>query len=234
MKLILSITLLFLLLPSSIKSFRRRDLMERCPLVKPMRSLQLNEMLGFWYVVQYYSSSEDNPEYKCLRANLEITDTKEITMNFTYFFLNDPNNELMMGNITWFIPNFSDLSHWIHSEQSFEGVYNTFIIDSYQDWALIMHCAEKKRSPRYLSALMLSRSPSLANNVKIFLREKLPQYNVDLDHFFDVRQDDCIEGIATMNDYYKYVLQKKDDESFATKANTDAATDQDVDIANLL
>lgn len=83
---------------------------------------------------------------------------------------------------------------WIHQD---EGVYNTYIIDNYhQDWALIMHCAEKKRSSRYLSALMLSRTPTLGHNVKVFLREKLPQYNIDLDYMFDVYHDDCKEGIG--------------------------------------
>ena len=62
-----------------------------------------------------------------------------------------------------------------------------------------MHCAEKKRSSRYLSALMLSRTPTLGHNVKVFLREKLPQYNIDLDYMFDVYQDDCKEGIGKWN-----------------------------------
>lgn len=77
-----------------------------------------------------------------------------------------------------------------------EGVYNTYVIDHFDDWALIMHCAEKKKSSRYLSALALSREPTLGNNVKVFLREKLPQYNIDLDYMFDVRHDDCKQGIG--------------------------------------
>lgn len=52
-----------------------------------------------------------------------------------------------------------------------EGVYNTYIIDTdYREWALIMHCAEKEKSNRYLSALMLSRTPTIGNNVINFLR----------------------------------------------------------------
>lgn len=52
-----------------------------------------------------------------------------------------------------------------------EGVYNTYIIDTdYTEWALIMHCAEKAKSNRYLSALMLSRTPSIGINVINFLR----------------------------------------------------------------
>lgn len=37
-------------------------------------------------------------------------------MNFTYTYLYDVDNELLNGNITWNIPNFEDLSHWIHAE----------------------------------------------------------------------------------------------------------------------
>ena len=80
-----------------------------------------------------------------------------------------------------------------------EGVYNTYVIDYLNDeWALLMHCAEKKKNSRYLSALMLSRKSSLGTNVKSFLREKLPQYQIDLDYMFEVRQDneDCKEGIG--------------------------------------
>lgn len=52
-----------------------------------------------------------------------------------------------------------------------EGVYNTYIIDTdYREWALIMHCAEKPKSNRYLSALMLSRTPTIGVNVINFLR----------------------------------------------------------------
>lgn len=61
-----------------------------------------------------------------------------------------------------------------------EGIYNTYIIDTdYQEWALIMHCAEKERSNRYLSALMLSRTPTVPKNVKSFLRYvRISQYCV--------------------------------------------------------
>ena len=82
-------------------SFRRRDFMERCPLVniiknkliflinlqheffkvKPMRSLQLADMMGFWYIIQYYSSSEETAEYKCMKGNLEMSDNKEVSLD---------------------------------------------------------------------------------------------------------------------------------------------------------
>lgn len=89
-----------------------------------------------------------------------------------------------------------------------EGVYNTYVIDYLNDeWALLMHCAEKKKNSRYLSALMLSRESSLGTNVKSFLREKLPQYQIDLDYMFEVRQDneDCKEGIGKGGFIFKLV-----------------------------
>lgn len=68
-----------------------------------------------------------------------------------------------------------DIEHILHIICVFfrtdEGIYNTYIIDTdSKAWALIMHCAEKSRSPRYLSALLLSREKSLGTNVVNFLR----------------------------------------------------------------
>lgn len=92
-------------------------------------------------------------------------------------------------------------------------MYNTYVIDTdYENWALIMHCAEKKTYPRYLSALMMSRTRTLGHNVKVFLREKLPKYNIDLDFMFEVRQDVCDQLVGSMNmkDYYEKVLKNKE------------------------
>lgn len=44
-----------------------------------MRNFQLEKMMGSWNVVQYYSSTEETSEYKCMRAELEITDAKEVS-----------------------------------------------------------------------------------------------------------------------------------------------------------
>lgn len=76
-----------------------------------------------------------------------------------------------------------------------------------------MHCAEKKKNTRYLSALIMSRVPTLGLNVKAFLREKLPQYNIDLDYMFEVNQENC-DQMKThfMEDYYENVLKNKGDE----------------------
>lgn len=103
-----------------------------------------------------------------------------------------------------------------------EGVYNTYIIDTdYENWALVMHCAEKKKYPRYLSALMMSRSRTLGYNVKVFLREKLPKYNIDLDFMFEVRQDVCdlLKGSMNMKDYYEQVLKNKESNEVESAEN---------------
>jgi len=47
-----------------------------------MRSLQLPDMMGFWYVIQYYSSSEETVEYKCMKGNMEMSDNKEVSSWF--------------------------------------------------------------------------------------------------------------------------------------------------------
>jgi len=53
-----------------------------------------------------------------------------------------------------------------------------------------MHCAEKKKQPRYLSALLLARKPALADNEISFLRGKLPQ-DIDASFMFDIGQESC-------------------------------------------
>jgi len=56
-------------------------------------------------------------------------------------------------------------------------VYNTYVLDSdYKSWALLMHCAEKSKSSRYLSSFIMSREANLGANVISYLREKLPRY----------------------------------------------------------
>jgi hypothetical protein len=71
-------------------------------------------------------------------------------------------------------------------------VYNTYVLDSdYKSWALLLHCAEKSKSPRYLSSLVMSRQPILAPNVVTYLREKLPRYDIDLAYMFPMSQTNC-------------------------------------------
>lgn len=54
-----------------------------------------------------------------------------------------------------------------------------------------MHCAEKNKEPRYLSAFIMSRNSTVGNNVITYLREKLPKYDIDLNFMFEMSQSDC-------------------------------------------
>lgn len=178
-----------------------------CPTVKAIRHLRLHDMLGHWYVVQYFASSEELPEYRCMRADLSLSTASasapgpRVTMNFTYAFSDDPVGERLRGNITWQLPDMLRPAHWRHQEESYQGVYNTYVLDSdYETWALLLHCAEQTGSLRYLSSFILSRTPGLPANVQAYLRDKLTRYAIDLDYMFPMSQDDCdhlvdIEGL---------------------------------------
>lgn len=37
-------------------------------------------------------------------------------MNFTYLYKDDPDMDLLYGNITWIVPNTDIPAHWIHAE----------------------------------------------------------------------------------------------------------------------
>lgn len=38
-----------------------------------MRNFDITGMMGFWYIVQYYASSEELPEYGCMRCVLSMS-----------------------------------------------------------------------------------------------------------------------------------------------------------------
>ncbi|XP_011701069.1 PREDICTED: apolipoprotein D [Wasmannia auropunctata] len=191
----LTITLLVvgLLVGDAGSVWKRREDKTKCPKVKGIRNFDISEFLGLWYIVQYYASSEEALVYRCMRAELSVSpENAEVTMNFTYSFTDDPINELLVGNITWKIPSPDLPAHWMHAELPYEGVYNTYVLDSdYKSWALLMHCAEKSKSPRYLSSFIMSREASLGANVISYLREKLPRYDIDLEYMFPMDQKQC-------------------------------------------
>ncbi|XP_012254324.2 apolipoprotein D [Athalia rosae] len=173
--------------------YKNREDKSKCPKVKAIRNFDISEFLGSWYIVQYYASSEEALAYRCMRAELSVsTENAEVTMNFTYSFTDDPINEQLVGNITWKIPSPDLPAHWVHAEDTYEGIYNTYILDSdYKSWALLMHCAEKSKSPRYLSSFIMSREPELGVNVISYLQEKLPRYDIDLEYMFPMTQVNC-------------------------------------------
>ncbi|XP_030378819.1 uncharacterized protein LOC115627315 [Scaptodrosophila lebanonensis] len=216
-----SLLALLIALPSTISwmkynsytaNKKRTDLRRRCPKVREIRNFDLESMMGFWHVVQYYASTEELPEYACMRSIFGWNaEEKHITMNFTYIFAEDPLRESLQGNITWNIPNFESPGHWMHTEDIYEGIYNTYVLDTdYKSWGLIMHCAEKKKHPRYLSALLLSREPTLGDNVINFLREKLPRYDIDLSFMFPINQTSCESRTeSSSNDPLAYILEDR-------------------------
>lgn len=79
------------------------------------------QIMGSWYVVMYYASSEEELTYKCMRAVFSMSPTNmEVMMNFTYSFTYDPDHEQLLGNITWVVPNAQQPAHWVHTEDSCE------------------------------------------------------------------------------------------------------------------
>lgn len=165
----------------------------QCPKVKAIRDFDVSEFLGIWYVVEYYASSEEALAYRCMKAELSVSsENDEVTMNFTYSFVDDPINEQLIGNITWKIPSPDLPAHWVHAEEPYEGVYNTYVLDTdYKSWALLMHCAEKSKSPRYLSSFIMSREISVGVNVISYLKEKLLRYDVNMEYLFPMEQNNC-------------------------------------------
>lgn len=55
-----------------------------CTQVKAMRNFDINEMMGFWYVVQYYASSEEAAEYSCMKCNFTMSDESAL-VRFQFF-----------------------------------------------------------------------------------------------------------------------------------------------------
>ncbi len=76
-------------------------------------------MVGDWYVIEYYASSEEFDIYSCMRTTFYLSpEEKEMTMNFTFSYIDDPDKERLHGNITWRIPDLRYPSHWVHSERT--------------------------------------------------------------------------------------------------------------------
>lgn len=49
--------------------------------VKAIRNFDINGMMGFWYIVQYYASSEEAAEYACMKCNFSM-DTENVQVQF--------------------------------------------------------------------------------------------------------------------------------------------------------
>uniref|UniRef100_A0A2S2PG53 Apolipoprotein D n=1 Tax=Schizaphis graminum TaxID=13262 RepID=A0A2S2PG53_SCHGA len=173
----------------------------KCPEVRARSNCDLDAIKGAWNVIEYYASSEEVEIYRCMRSTFNLSpDTPEISMDFTYSYADDPDNEMLTGNITWNIPSFEHPGHWVHMETPYEGVYNTFVLDCKDTWAVLLHCAEKPSSPRYLSSILLSRDRTVPVNVRSYVHDKLPKYGVQLEYTFPMVQDDCSPAVIPL--YY--------------------------------
>ncbi|KAL1464728.1 hypothetical protein WDU94_004351 [Cyamophila willieti] len=174
---------------------KKYDDKTKCPEVKSLRSLNLEDMTGVWYVVQYYASSEEALAYRCMQLHFFIPpDSPMMSMNFTYIYTDDPDNDILSGNITWRIPDTQQPAHWVHAERIYEGVYNTYVLvldPDHREWTLLLHCAEKANTPRYLSSFIMGKQPKLPPNVLSYLREKLPKYGIDLEYMFEMTHVNC-------------------------------------------
>ncbi|XP_014255029.1 uncharacterized protein LOC106669804 [Cimex lectularius] len=204
----------------AVQAFLKKDDKTKCPQVKGARRFDISSILGSWYVVQYYATSEEDVIYKCMRAVFSMpSDRIELEMNFTYSFADDPGAEVLDGNITWTIPDPSQPAHWIHAEDTYEGVYNTYVLDCDQnEWGLLLHCAEKPKSPRYLTSLMLSRNTTLPPSVTSFLRDKLPRYDISLAYMFDMSQNNCEDPMKNLHYASKKPKSRKGKHPLGRKA----------------
>lgn len=182
----------------------------KCPKVKSYKHFNFEQILGPWYVVEYYASSEESIIYRCMQTLFTLSLDFSMSMNFTYSFIDDPDNEQLYGNITWHVPDMAVPAHWIHAEDTYEGVYNTYVMDidvnGNKSWVLLLHCAEKTGSTRYLSSFIMGRQPTLPDNVLAFLRDKLPRYNIDLQYMFKMDQTEC-DKRSTSSPYYYFFKQ---------------------------
>lgn len=81
-----------------------------------MRNFQLEKMMGFWNVVQYYSSTEETGEYKCMSGELEIINAKEVSINtrqWTSYFTHLSFQYSPVNSLTVY------LNYVVHSQISF-------------------------------------------------------------------------------------------------------------------
>lgn len=117
-----------------------------------------------------------------------------------------------------------------------EGVYNTYVLDCKDTWALLLHCAEKPSSPRYLSSILLSRNKTVPVNVRSYVHDKLPKYGVQPEYTFPMVQNDCsptvhplfyaaASGKKTVNNNKHPMLHNNQKQTeIDTNSNTDIAS----------
>ncbi|CAL8127325.1 unnamed protein product [Orchesella dallaii] len=166
---------------------------EKCPDVRAMKDFNIFNILGSWYVVQYYSSSEEALTYHCMRAEFGLSSGyMDMIMKLTYIYADDPGEEAQTGNMTWQIPDPRRPEHWRHTENPYKGVYNTDVIDTdYTTWLILLHCSDPESEKKFLSTFVLSRTAYIDKLTTDYLREKIGHYNVPMEYLFGVNQTFC-------------------------------------------
>lgn len=80
-------------------------------------------------MIEYYASSEEVEIYRCMRSTFNLSpDEPKISMDFTYSYADDPDNEMLTGNITWNIPSIEMPGHWVHMETPCKIFYMPCVI----------------------------------------------------------------------------------------------------------
>jgi len=184
----------FLLLSMGIYLSGGNVLKDHCPEVPKIgENFNIFEILGPWYVVQYYSSSEEALTYHCMRTEFGLSNgNMDMKMRLTYKYAADPNEETQMGNITWQIPDPMRPEHWRHTEDHYKGVYNTDVVDTdHNSWLILLHCSDPESEKKFLSTFVLSRTPYMDSVTTNYLRDKVTAYDVNLDYLFPVNQTFC-------------------------------------------
>lgn len=74
--------------------------------VKAMRNFDINKMMGFWYVVQYYASSEEAAEYSCMKCNFTMSDESALVRFFLLLLL------MFLSRFTSFLSGWEWQSEW--------------------------------------------------------------------------------------------------------------------------
>jgi hypothetical protein len=59
--------------------------------------------------------------YHCMLAEMAVEVSSDagirVSMSFRYSYLDDPDDDVLTGNMTWIVPDENQPAHWEHSEQ---------------------------------------------------------------------------------------------------------------------
>lgn len=71
--------------------------------VRAIRNFDLESMMGFWYVVQYYASTEELPEYACMQSDFTFSAEDQHVSAYYLYSVHHPSwNYATKGGYTSF------------------------------------------------------------------------------------------------------------------------------------